>query len=210
MSKSPSTREEDLNPKTYHDLTIDFQRDIFPVLFLVGVGVVILHFAGKPEGAIILLIELFKLPPDTALLLFSMCMPVAMAVLLARMFAIIVNFVFIPLFALATIIILLLILLVSSEIKWRNVIIEGFDRLGKFFQNRIIEKNSGKKIKSNVYALVFCLFFFFGAYFGDNFISRKWQYTRNRELTRAAKLHYYCQLTGAWNQKSCSEAQLSP
>lgn len=121
--------KDEVIPQTYNQLTIDFYRDVFPVLFTVGIAVVITQFAMKPEGGIILLIETFKLPPEAATLLYSMFMPIAVATVIARFVTIVINFAFVPIILIVVILLLSPLLLIASFFKARNLFL--------FFTNKM-------------------------------------------------------------------------
>ena len=207
--QSPKTQKQAM---TMADKMIDTKKHGLTEISRYALTLAIFHYASHPEDAVVLITEYLKLPPTVVLNILMVGLPFLLSIIFARAMT------FLWYFGIAPFLLLLgalLLIVITSPFFVIGIIVKR-DWLytpGQSLLNYVtwIERfaDSDRKYESRKFYLPNVCFFglflmlFFCAYLWDNPISRKWLPSKNFELNAAANLHYYCQVTGTYNETKC-------
>jgi len=156
-------------------------------------------------AAAVFIIEYFKFDPNVTLLILQFSLPVLVGISVARLISIMWHGVFQYVVVVALAILLAPILLALRFFRYSLLeklfgLFEGYER-----RQKAKIKKERKFFISNV---VIACSLIFALYFGqsyENFIGKAWNPKFNKDLLHISNLHYYCQVTGSYNQLECSD-----
>ena len=198
MGTEPNTEN-----KTLDDVLIDVNRDLWPILVDMIVSSTVLYFAIKPESFIVTAMGIFSLPPQVLMIFYSIAMPLVISAMLSRYILILWEAVLpYPIAFIGAILILPFVLLDKYILKYNLLekILEYID--GKKEKRRTSQK-SRKFLLSNIIIFVSLSSLLFSFYLGDNVLSNHWRPYRNPYTVLISYSHYYCQITGKYNESEC-------
>lgn len=185
-----------------NDVLIDLRRDLWPSLAHLIIVFAIMYFAVQPESFVVTAMGIFHLPPQVIMKFYSFAMPLVIAAMLSR-FILILWKTILP----YPIAIILIIFASPFFILDRYILKKNwFERLFKILE-KINTKNKSLKdrkfLLSNIVLFAAMSILLFACYLGNNPISKKWLPTKNAYLVIISYNHYYCQITGNYNEAEC-------
>jgi len=197
MDTEPKTENKKLD-----DVLIDISRDLWPSLAYLIIISAVLYFAIKPETFVITAMGVFNLPPQVLMNFYSIAMPLVVAAMLARFFIILWKAVLPYPIAILVLIVVFPFLILDRYIlrkNWSEKIYLYLDK--KSSKNK--SQKSRKFLLSNI--ILFCSFsiLFYACYLGTNSISSLWLPSRNPYMVIISYSHYYCEITGNYNEAEC-------
>ncbi len=197
MDTEPKTENKKLD-----DVLIDISRDLWPSLAHLIIISAVIYFAIKPETFIITAMGIFNLPPQVLMNFYFIAMPLVMSAMLSR-FLLILWKVALP----YPIVIILLILAFPFFLLDRYIFKKNwFEKIFSYIDQKNAKNKSQKSRKflfSNI--ILFCSFsiLFFACYLGNNSVSNRWLPSRNPYMVIISYSHYYCHITGNYNESEC-------
>ena len=191
-----------IESKKLDDVLIDVSRDLWPSLAYLIIISSIIYFAIRPETFIITAMGIFNLPPQVLMGFYSIAMPLVISAMLARLILILWKAVLPYPIAIILILIIFPFFLLDRYILKKN----WFEKLFETLEKKSKSNKPGKSRKflfSNI--ILFCSFsiLLFACYLGDNPISKSWLPAKNPYLVIISYSHYYCQITGNYNESEC-------
>jgi hypothetical protein len=192
---------------------LDIEKHGFKALRKALIVVLLFYISFSPQTAAVFLIDYFKLDPSITLEIIQIALPLLLGITLARTVSLLWYAVF--LYAVAYIIaglvlaILLPLLWMSKEFSV-NLRTRLDNKLTKFLDKVSEKQRSKPKPKSEILLLnkVVTAILVVGLFIAMNFntpVGRLWNGNYNKELNLVAHLHYYCQLTGNYNEDQCKK-----
>lgn len=187
---------------------LDVQKHAIPFVLGMILPMIVVYFAFVPQNAAIILVDYFKLEPGAVFLIYQNAMPVLLAIALARMLTIITN---------GAIWILKVMLLIPVSVILLSLKCYAFINKQKAESVSCVivdflwgnpmkgRADDGKSLlKSNiVLALIFFVIIFISRLIPGIPFYYLWEPSRNNRLKIDTNLHYYCQITGGYNETSC-------
>lgn len=197
MDTEPRTENKKLD-----DVLIDISRDLWPSLAHLIIISAVLYFAIKPETFIITAMGIFHLPPQVLMNFYSIAMPLVVAAMLSRFLIILWKAVLPYPIAIILLIVVFPFLLLDRYILRKNWSDKIYSYLDQKHSKGKSQKNR-KFLLSNI--ILFCSFsiLFFACYLGTNSVSSLWLPSRNPYMVIISYSHYYCQITGNYNEAEC-------
>jgi len=201
---------------TLNDRMLGVEKDILPFLKSFAITIAIYYIAFSPESAAIFLIEYFKVTPTLCLFFLQIALPILLATTISR--TITIQWQTLP----GRMVTLFLALLLSSPFwvlhfffkfykneslhsKYRELLSSYLKKIEKKAERSKKKDSSRKFLRFNV-VLVVVLSLFFGLAAGfDNPLGHLWNKKYNKPLLLTANLHFYCQITGMYNEDECNK-----
>ncbi len=164
-----------------------------------------LYYLVHPEDLSILIVDYLKIHPSVVVLMIQNAVPAIAGVFVGYFLIRVVVLIFIIFFILSFIIFLVLVgfnslikLVSKKSVPYINL--DTFNKLDKIFPN-------ADKFGTYISNIQFFLAAFFVIVFIFLTIAEKsiWSSKANPAIALAAEKHYYCQVTGSYNQSKCKE-----
>lgn len=188
--------------KKLDEVLIDIERDLWPFLAYLIIFSAVVYFAIKPETFVITAMGIFNLPPQVLMNFYSIAMPLVVAATLSRCFIVLWKAI-LP-YPIAIILFIVSFPFLLLEIYFPRM--NWSERMELYLDKRRKKKKlqkSRKFLLSNI--ILFCSFsiLFYACYLGENFVSSHWLPSRNQYMVIISYCHYYCQITGNYNETEC-------
>jgi hypothetical protein len=197
--------EEKKPTKTLGENLLDIENHGLSLLKTILLPIIVFYISLSPHTAAVFLIEYFKIDPSIALIVLQFSFPVLIGIVIARTLSTMWYTVFVYVLALAVIVPLLPVLWFLRIFKYScfERFFQWLDALGEKYKNR--KKKERKFLLSNQILAITLIVGLYFAQFYDNFIGKTWNPTYNKKLMIIANLHYYCQVTGSYNDEQCQK-----
>ncbi len=187
------------------DKILDIEKHALPFLRQVLAPGLVFYLSANPHTAAVLLIEYFKIDPPSALLAIQLGFPALIGVSIARVISIWWFAVFQYIFAgflLAFLILPLLLLRLLAPLSFYTLSGRASLIYRRFRKRQALKR---KFFLHNQIIAAMAIALLYWAEFVGMPYAANWNPKYNRELVVVAHLHYYCQVTGGYNQDICEQ-----
>jgi len=190
---------------TLSEHLLNIETHGFSIIKALAIPSIILYFGLHPQSAAIFLIEYFKLDPTVAILTIQIAFPVLFGIAFARMLSIYWLMILRYVLAYTVVAILLPFIWILRYVRSQLVdrFLEWIDTVS--IKHHSKEKKQRNLLISNQILAVFLMLVLFIAQFFNNSVGHLWNPKFNRELLIITNLHYYCQMTGNYNNDECNK-----
>ena len=189
--------------KKLSDSLLDIEGHGFKLIKQTVFPTIILYIALYPQSAAVFIIEYFKFDPQLTLITLKFSLPILVGLSAARIVCIFWYLGLQYITILALIVILSPVVILIRILK-RTILLKILDWLEDYQINKKIKpKKERKYLLSNIIISSAFIIALYSSMYFENPVSKLWNTKYNKKLEIIANLHYYCQITGSYNDQEC-------